>query len=45
VRFFTAKGLRVLGSELKWVVLPSLLIALGTFAVQRTLARSPTKDS
>jgi inner membrane protein len=42
-RFFSARGLGVLASELRWVVLPSLAIALAMIAWRR--ARGPAGDS
>jgi len=39
--FFSQSGLEVIGSELKWIWLPSVGIAAIWLAMQRLLARSP----
>jgi inner membrane protein len=42
-RFFTAAGMRVIGSEVMWVMLPSSLIALIAGSVRSSLARAQYK--
>ena len=42
--FFSARGLRLLASEARWVWLPCLAVALSGFTLRHLLLRSPQRD-